>query len=80
MLVVLDVFKYLYDKVLIVDLEEDWLVLFDEVVLGVCYDDIDDYLEGWMVSDVVVEKIEVWYLKIVYKCYVVIIVFDDFWK
>lgn len=73
-------FEYLYKKVFIVDLEDDCFLLFDEVVLGVMYDNIDDYLEGKMLDFVIVKIIEGWYVKIEYKCCLLIMVFDDFWK
>lgn len=72
--------EYLYKKLFIVDLEDDCFFLLDEVVLGVIYENIDDYLEGKMLDLSIVKMIEGWYLKIEYKCWLLIIVFDDFWK
>lgn len=46
LLVVLVCLEYFYKKVLTVDLEDDCFFLLDEVVFGVIYDNIDDYLEG----------------------------------
>lgn len=46
------VLEVLYLKILIVDLEDDKLLVVDEVVLGVMYDVIDDYLEGKKVLEI----------------------------
>lgn len=46
LLAVLVCSEYFYKKALTVDLEDDRFFLLDEVVFGVIYDNIDDYLEG----------------------------------
>lgn len=72
--------EHLYLKVPTADLEENRPALPDEVALGVTYDEIDDYLEGKMVSKESQEKIEGFYNRSLHKRHMPITVFDDFWK
>lgn len=72
--------EHLYLKVPTADLEENRPALPDEVALGVTYDEIDDYLEGKMVSPEAQEKIEGFYNRSMHKRHMPITVFDDFWK
>lgn len=70
----------LYLKIPTADLEDDKPLVADEVALGVTYDDIDDYVEGKLVSDKAKETIENWYKKTQHKRHMPITIFDDFWK
>ncbi|WP_430598296.1 ammonia-dependent NAD(+) synthetase [Enterococcus sp. AZ177] len=70
----------LYTKIPTADLEDDKPLVADEVALGVTYDDIDNYLEGKVVSEKAKEKIESWYKKTQHKRHMPISIFDDFWK
>lgn len=72
--------EHLYLKVPTADLEENRPALPDEVALGVTYEDIDDYLEGKLVSKEAQEKIEGFYNRSMHKRHLPITVFDDFWK
>lgn len=72
--------EHLYLKVPTADLEENRPALPDEVALGVTYDEIDDYLEGKVVSKEAQEKIEGYYSRSMHKRHMPITVFDDFWK
>ncbi|WP_313893483.1 ammonia-dependent NAD(+) synthetase [Psychrobacillus sp.] len=72
--------EHLYLKVPTADLEENRPALPDEVALGVTYDEIDDYLEGKVVSKEALEKIEGYYSRSMHKRHMPITVFDDFWK
>ncbi|WP_342599127.1 ammonia-dependent NAD(+) synthetase [Psychrobacillus sp. FSL H8-0483] len=72
--------EHLYLKTPTADLEEDRPALPDEVALGVTYEEIDDYLEGKMVSKEAQEKIEGFYNRSKHKRFMPITVFDDFWK
>jgi NAD+ synthase len=72
--------EHLYLKVPTADLEDDRPSLPDEVALGVTYDDIDDYLEGKVVSEPSKSKIEEWYRKSEHKRQGPISVFDEWWK
>lgn len=80
LLVALGAEKAIYDKIPTADLEEDKPGLADEVALGVTYDDIDDYLEGKMVSSQAQTIIEGWWQKTAHKRHLPITIFDDFWK
>nr|WP_086938912.1 ammonia-dependent NAD(+) synthetase [Thaumasiovibrio occultus] len=53
----------LYNKQPTADLENDRPQIADETVLGVSYDEIDDFLEGKLVSDNAIETILRWYDK-----------------
>lgn len=53
----------LYEKVPTADLEDQKPGLADEVALGVTYQDIDDYLEGKLISKVAQATIEKWWHK-----------------
>lgn len=70
----------LYEKVPIADLEDQKPGLADEVALGVTYQDIDDYLEGKLISKVAQATIEKWWHKGQHKRHLPITIFDDFWK
>lgn len=70
----------LYDKTPTADLEEDKPMRPDEEALGVCYDEIDDYLEGREVSPAVAEKIEGWYRRTQHKRHLPIAPYDTWWK
>lgn len=72
--------EHLYLKTPTADLEDDRPSLPDEVALGVTYEQIDDYLEGKTLDDVIQKTIENWYLKTEHKRRLPITVFDDFWK
>ncbi|WP_436651590.1 ammonia-dependent NAD(+) synthetase [Latilactobacillus sakei] len=72
--------KHLYEKVPTADLEEDRPALPDELVLGVTYDQIDDYLEGRQVSEEAATKIENWYKKTAHKRHLPITIYDTFWQ
>ncbi|WP_146550831.1 ammonia-dependent NAD(+) synthetase [Rummeliibacillus suwonensis] len=72
--------KHLYEKTPTADLEEHRPALPDEVVLGVTYDQIDDYLEGKEISEEARQKIEGHYLRSQHKRHLPITIFDDFWK
>ncbi len=52
----------------------------DEDELGITYDEIDDYLEGRVVSDGVAEKIETKYLRTRHKRTTPVTVLDDWWR
>lgn len=80
MLELLDAPKHLYTKTPTADLEEDRPALPDEVALGVTYDDIDDYLEGKIVSDQAAQTIETWYLKTEHKRELPVTIFDKWYQ
>ena len=70
----------LYEKIPTADLEEDKPGLADEVALGVTYEEIDDYLEGKIISPEAQTRIENWWYKGQHKRHLPITVFDDFWE
>lgn len=70
----------LYEKVPTADLEDQKPGLADEVALGVTYKDIDDYLEGKLISKVAQATIEKWWHKGQHKRHLPITIFADFWK
>ncbi|MGY5264313.1 ammonia-dependent NAD(+) synthetase [Streptococcus pyogenes] len=70
----------LYEKVPTADLEDQKPGLADEVALEVTYQDIDDYLEGKLISKVAQATIEKWWHKGQHKRHLPITIFDDFWK
>jgi len=72
--------EHLYKKIPTADLEEDRPALPDEAALGVRYEDIDDYLEGKVVSDTAAERIENWYRKTAHKRHLPVNVYDTFWQ
>lgn len=72
--------KHLYTKIPTADLESDHPHLPDEVVLGVTYEAIDDYLEGKEISGKDAKIIEEWYSLTRHKRELPITVFDDWWK
>lgn len=71
---------HLYEKTPTADLEENKPSLPDEVALGVSYEQIDNYLEGKIVTTDAQQKIEGHYLKTEHKRHLPITVYDDFWK
>lgn len=70
----------LYEKVPTAGLEDQKPGLADEVALGVTYQDIDDYLEGKLISKAAQATIEKWWHKGQHKRHLPITIFDDFWK
>lgn len=80
LLIVLGADAALYEKVPTADLEDQKPGLADEVALGVTYQDIDDYLEGKLISKVAQATIEKWWHKGQHKRHLPITIFDDFWK
>lgn len=70
----------LYEKVPTADLEDQKPGLADEVALGVTYQEIDDYLEGKLISEAAQATIEKWWHKGQHKRHLPITIFDDFWK
>lgn len=72
--------RTLYEKVPIADLEEERPGIADEVVLGVTYGQIDDYLEGKTIPPEAQVIIENWWHKGQHKRHLPITVFDEFWK
>ncbi|CAJ0991670.1 ammonia-dependent NAD(+) synthetase [Pantoea sp. Nvir] len=70
--------KNLYLKPPTADLEDGHPGLEDEVVLGVTYEVIDDYLEGKNISSETAKIIENLYLKTQHKRHPPITVFDNF--
>lgn len=72
--------EHLYLKVPTADLEENRPAIPDEVALGVTYDEIDDYLEGKMISKESQKIIEGFYNRSMHKRHMPITIFDDFWK
>lgn len=70
----------IYNKIPTADLEENRPGIADEVALGVTYNDIDDYLEGKVVSKEAKTIIENWWQKTQHKRHLPITVYDDFWK
>lgn len=71
---------HLYMKTPTADLEEDRPQLPDEAALGVTYEQIDDYLEGKVVTDEAGDRIEQLFKNSAHKRHLPITVFDDFWK
>lgn len=59
--------QHLYEKTPTADLEDDKPQLPDEEALGVTYLDIDDYLEGKLVSHAAAERIEKLYIQNAHK-------------
>ncbi|MBD7895086.1 ammonia-dependent NAD(+) synthetase [Limosilactobacillus sp. Sa3CUN2] len=71
---------HLYEKVPTADLEDDKPMLPDEKVLGVSYQEIDDYLEGKEVSPQAATIIEGWYKKTQHKRHQPINPADTWWR
>lgn len=76
----LDAPEALYLKTPVADLEENRPMLSDETALGVTYAEIDDYLEGKVVSKEAQARIETWWKKGEHKRHLPISMKDDFWK
>ena len=70
----------LYEKTPTADLEDDKPMRADEAALGVCYEDIDNYLEGHEIAEKAAEKIEDWYKKTRHKRHQPITPLDIWWK
>ncbi|NWQ39350.1 ammonia-dependent NAD(+) synthetase [Bacillus sp. EB106-08-02-XG196] len=70
----------LYLKVPTADLLDQKPGQADETELGISYDDIDDYLEGKIVSQEIAEKIEKRYLVTEHKRHLPATMFDQWWK
>lgn len=70
----------LYEKIPTADLEDDKPMRADEAALGVCYEDIDNYLEGHVIAEKAAEKIESWYKKTRHKRHQPITPLDTWWK
>ncbi|MDP4171144.1 MAG: ammonia-dependent NAD(+) synthetase [Bacillota bacterium] len=70
----------LYLKVPTADLLDQKPGQADETELGISYDELDDYLEGKPVSEVVAEKIEQRYLATAHKRNLPVSMFDEWWK
>ncbi|MPV38953.1 ammonia-dependent NAD(+) synthetase [Georgenia subflava] len=70
----------LWAKVPTADLLDERPGQSDETELGLRYDEIDDYLEGRAVDDVVAERIENQYLRTRHKRTTPVTVLDDWWR
>jgi NAD+ synthase len=70
----------IYQKVPTADLEDKRPGIADEKVLGVTYEEIDDYTEGKAVSPKAQAMIESWWTQTQHKRHLPVTVFDDFWK
>ncbi|MBS0032726.1 ammonia-dependent NAD(+) synthetase [Candidatus Palibaumannia cicadellinicola] len=71
--------QHLYLKTPTADLEDERPALPDELVLGVTYTQIDDYLEGKNIDFNAAQKIEKLYQQTEHKRHLPITIFDDFW-
>ena len=72
--------EHLYLKIPTADLIEEKPALSDEALLGVTYEQIDDYLEGKEILPEPLERIEKFYYNSMHKRHMPITIFDDFWK
>lgn len=72
--------EHLYLKVPTADLEDDKPGLPDEAALGFTYENIDDYLEGKLVSAEVSDKIEAKYKVTEHKRQAAVSIYDEWWK
>ncbi|PLK58608.1 NAD(+) synthase, partial [Candidatus Palibaumannia cicadellinicola] len=72
--------EHLYVKAPTADLEDERPALPDELVLGVTYAQIDDYLEGKTIDVEAVLIIEDWYQRTQHKRNLPITIFDNFWR
>jgi NAD+ synthase len=70
----------LYLKVPTADLLDQRPGQADETELGITYDELDDYLEGKSVSNLVAGKIEQRYIVTEHKRRLPVNMFDDWWK
>ena len=70
----------LYLKVPTADLLDEKPGQADETELGICYDELDDYLEGKTVDRDIAEKIEKRYLISQHKREMPASLFDEWWK
>src|SRR5690554_3720205 len=70
---------FLYTKEPTADLEDNRPALPDEVALGVTYDEIDDYLEGEVISHESKRIIENHYLKSEHKRRLPVTLYDRWW-
>lgn len=71
---------HLYQKIPTADLEDDKPGVADEIALGITYDEIDDYLEGRIINEDAVKRIETLYSRSRHKRFLPVTVFDDWWK
>jgi NAD+ synthase len=69
--------KHLYTKVPTADLEDKHPRVPDETVLGITYEDIDNYLEGKYIEVNSQNIIEGWYNKTKHKRHLPITIFDE---
>ncbi|KMK76721.1 ammonia-dependent NAD(+) synthetase [Alkalihalobacillus pseudalcaliphilus] len=72
--------EHLYTKAPTADLEDDKPGIPDEEALGMTYDQLDDYLEGKEVEQVLVSKIEARYFATEHKRQQPVSIQDDWWK
>lgn len=72
--------KHLYEKTPTADLEDLKPGYADEEALGVSYEAIDDYLEGYEVSDETAEVIESLYQKSAHKRQLPINLYNNWWQ
>ncbi|MDR1012768.1 MAG: ammonia-dependent NAD(+) synthetase [Lactobacillales bacterium] len=70
----------IYQKIPTADLEDKKPGIADEVVLGITYEEIDDYTEGKAVSARAQSVIESWWTQTQHKRHLPVTVFADFWK
>ena len=70
----------LYDKAPTADLLDEKPLQADETELGLNYNDIDDYLEGYDVDDEVAERLEKIYFNTQHKRELPVTPFDVWWK
>jgi len=70
----------IYQKVPTADLEDKKPGIADEKVLGVTYEEIDDYTEGKTIDPKSQAIIENWWTQTQHKRHLPVTVFDDFWK
>lgn len=72
--------RHLYEKLPTADLEDEKPGLPDETALGITYEQLDDYLEGKPVPDVVRELIERRYAVSEHKRQGPVTIYDDWWR
>lgn len=71
---------HLYEKIPTADLEDERPLQPDEQALGVSYQEIDDYLEGKVVSEAAAQTIERWYQRTQHKRHQPISPRDNWWR
>ena len=72
--------EQLWGKAPTADLLDDSPLRTDEDELGISYDEIDDYLEGRVVSDAVAQKLETTYLRSRHKRTTPVTILEDWWR